>query len=146
MLSRKFSLVIAGVMVSTLIALAAGTMNTRVILPNAATVKAVRLEIYSDSECTNRVTSVDWGIVEPGATENVTVYIRNEGNVPVSLFLRTENWSPPNASDFISLTWDYGVQAIDLHRVVQMTLSLSVSDTIEGITTFNFDIVVIGIG
>jgi len=44
----------------------------------------------------------------------------------------------------MSLTWDYGGQVIDVGAVVQVTLSLTVSDTIEGVTSFSFDIVIVG--
>lgn len=57
-----------------------------------------------------------------------------------------ENWNPPSASTHMSLTWDYGGQVIDVGEVVEVTLSLSVFDTIERIASFSFDIIVIGSG
>lgn len=123
-----------------------GALFERVTLPNVGTVKGIGVGVYWDSGCSNQVTSVDWGTVEPGSTKNVTVFIRNEGNVPETLSLETENWNPQNASSHMSLTWDYGGQAIDVDEVVQVTLSLSISATIEGITSFSFDIVIIGTG
>lgn len=123
-----------------------GALFERVTLPNVGTIKGIGVGVYWDSGCSNQVTSVDWGTVEPGSTKNVTVFIRNEGNVPETLSLETENWNPQNASSYMSLTWDYGGQAINVDEVVQVTLSLSISDTIEGITNFSFDIVIIGTG
>ena len=46
----------------------------------------------------------------------------------------------------MDLTWDYSGAAIAVDGVVQVTLSLAVSDTIEGITSFSFDIVIAGSG
>jgi hypothetical protein len=89
---------------------------------------------------------LDWGLVEPGSVENVTVFIRNEGNAVVSLSLNATNWNPSNASDFIKLGWDYGGQMIHPNEVVQVALILSVSPIIEGISTFTFDIVIVGSG
>jgi len=89
---------------------------------------------------------IDWGLVEPDSVENVTVYIRNEGNAVVSLSLNTTNWNPSNASDFIMLGWGYSGQAVSPNDVVKVTLYLSVSPSIEGISTFSFDIVIIGSG
>ena len=74
----------------------------------------------------------------------MTVYIKNEGNAAETLSSTAENWNPSTASTYMSLTWDYGGQVIDVGEVVQVTLSLSVSDTIEGVTSFSFDIVIIG--
>lgn len=99
--------------------------------------------VYWNSECSDQVSSIDWGIIEPGSTKNATVYVRNEGNTAATISLSTENWSPVNASNYMNLTWDYTGQIIDVGEVIQVTLSLSVSDSIEGITNFSFDIVIV---
>ena len=125
---------------------ATGDLFGSISLSNVGTVKAIGVRVYWDSSCGDPVGSIDWGLVEPGATKNITVYIKNEGSAPVTLSLATDNWSPPNAPDYLSLTWDYGGQVIIVDEVVQLTLSLSVSATIDGITSFSFDIVIIGSG
>lgn len=125
---------------------ATGDLFGSISLSNVGTVKAIGVRVYWDSSCGDPVGSIDWDLVEPGATKNTTVYIKNEGSAPVTLSLATDNWSPLNAPDYIGLTWDYGDQIINLDAVIQVTLSLSVSATIEGITTFSFDIVIIGSG
>jgi len=121
-----------------------GTLLGRVTLPNLGTVKAMGVGVYWDSGCSNSVTSVNWGTVEPGSTNDVTVFIRNEGNGAETLSSTAENWNPSTASMYMSLTWDYGGQVIDVGEVVQVTLSLSVSASITGITSFSFDIVIVG--
>ncbi|UCC33636.1 MAG: hypothetical protein JSW53_01120, partial [Candidatus Bathyarchaeota archaeon] len=121
-----------------------GTLLGRVTLPNSGTVKAMGVGVYWDSDCSNTVTSIDWGTVEPGSTNSVTIYFKNEGNAAETLSSETENWSPPSASTDMNLAWDYGGQIIDMGEVVQVTLSLSVSETIEGIANFSFDIVIVG--
>jgi hypothetical protein len=110
------------------------------------TVKAVGVGVYWDNACSSRVASIDWGLVEPGSAENVTVFIRNEGNVAATLSLEAVNWSPLNASDFITLSWDYSGQVVDPNEVVEVALFLSVPSSIEGITSFIFDIVIAGSG
>ena len=102
--------------------------------------------VYWDSECSSQVSSIGWGMIEPGSTENRMVYVRNEGDTIATISLSTENWSPASASNYMNLTWDYAGQVIDVGEVVQVTLSLSVSDTIEGITNFSFDITIVGSG
>lgn len=123
-----------------------GGLLGRVILRNVGIVKAIGVGVYWDSGCTDPVTSVDWGTVEPGSAEDVMVYIKNEGSAPVTLALETENWNPPSVSTYMSLTWNYTGGITNVGEVVQVTFSLSVSDTIEGITSFSFDIVIIGSG
>jgi hypothetical protein len=117
-----------------------------VYLSSVGTVKALGVGVYWDNACSQAVSSIDWGLAEPGAVKNVTVYNRNEGNAPITLSLQTSNWSPANASDYISLSWNYGGQTIGPNQVVAVTLSLSISSSIEGITTFSFDIVIVGSG
>ena len=121
-----------------------GTLLGQVTLPNLGTVKTMGVGVYWDSGCSNSVTSVNWGTVEPGSTNEVTVYIKNEGNAAETLSSTAENWNPSIASTYMSLTWDYGGQVIDIHEVVQVTLSLFVSETIDGIANFSFDIVITG--
>lgn len=98
--------------------------------------------IYQDSSCSEKVTSLDWGVAEPGLTRNETIYIRNEGSAPTILYLNTTNWNPQEASNYITLSWDYNEEAIEQKHVVQVTLTLSISSSIEGITTFAFDIII----
>jgi len=120
--------------------------SVSVYLSSVGTVKAVGVGVYWDSGCSQTVSSIDWGLAELGAVKNVTVYIRNEGNAPVTLSLQTSNWNPPNAADYISLSWNYGGQTIGANQVLAVTLSLSIASNIQEITTFSFDIVIVGSG
>lgn len=138
--------VVAGVLVVLVLldGMVMGTLLGQVTLPNLGTVKAMGVGVYWDIGCSNSVTSVNWGTVAPGSTNDVTVYIKNEGNAAETLSSTAENWNPSTASTYMSLTWDYAGQVIDVGGVVPVTLSLTVSDTIEGITSFSFDIVIVG--
>ena len=111
-------------------------------IPSLGKITAYGVGIYWDSNCTENVTSIDWGVAEPGLTKNVTIYIRNEGNTHTILYLNTTNWYPQEASNYITLSWDYNGEAIEPNQVVQVTLTLSISSNIEGITTFRFDIII----
>jgi len=62
------------------------------------------------------------------------------------LSMYTSNWSPLNASDYMILSWDYGGQSIGVGEVVRVTFTLSVDASIEGITSFSFDITIVGSG
>jgi hypothetical protein len=123
-----------------------GLMSASVHLQSVGTVKALGVGVYWDSGCSQTVSSIDWGLAEPGVVKNVTVYMRNEGNAPITLSLQTANWNPANAADYISLSWDYNGQTIDLHQVIGVTLSLSISSSITGITSFSFDIIISAVG
>lgn len=115
-------------------------------ISNAGEVQVVGVGIYWDQDCTTEVSSINWGAIEPGSSKNVAVYIRNEGTSVANLTMYTSNWNPSNASDYISLSWDYQGQDIDVNEVLEVTFTLAISDQIQGITSFSFDIVVVGNG
>jgi hypothetical protein len=119
--------------------------NSDGYLDNIAVAEVISTQgvgVYWDAQCKNEVSSVDWGMMEPGSSTSVMVYVRNEANTSTVFSLSAENWNPVNASQYISLTWDYAGAVVDVGAVVQVTVSLWVSDTIEGVTDFTFDIVV----
>ena len=115
-------------------------------IPSSATVKAVGVGIYKDINFTVSVTQIDWGIVEAGESKNFSAYIVNRSNVPITLTMATENWNPTNASNFITLTWNYTGTQIAVDGYVLVTFVLSVNQTISGIDAFSFTIVVTGSG
>ena len=115
-------------------------------LSNAGAIKAIGVGVYWDGTCTEVVSSIDWGTLEPGSNKNFTCYIRNEGNSPSTLSMYTSNWSPQNASNYINLSWDYDGQFLNPDEVAQVTFTLSVSASIDGITNFRFDITIVGSG
>ena len=121
------------------------TQTSRTV-SNAGTVKAIGVGVYWGNECTNATSSVDWGTLEPGSSENITCYIRNEGNSVSTLSMYTSNWSPSNASGYMSLSWDYCEQPINVDEVIQVMFTLSVDAGISGITSFSFDIAIVGSG
>ncbi len=104
------------------------------------TIKTVGVGVYEDSGCSSAVSFVDWGTVDPGSLKNVTMYLMNEGNVAVTLFMYADKWYPSDVSNYMTLSWDYDGQPVDPQEVVEITLTLSTSPVIEGITDFSFDI------
>ena len=111
-------------------------------ISNAGSVKAIGVGVYWDQPCGDTVTSIDWGILEPGFNVNKTVYIRNEGNALARLTIAASNWNPSSASSYMTLGWDYGGQILNVSEVVEVKLTLSVSSEITGITSFSFDITI----
>jgi hypothetical protein len=115
-------------------------------IPNVGSVKAVGVGVYWDAALTNKVSSIDWGVLDPGSNKNFNVYIRNEGNSAVSLTMNAANWNPSTASNYMTLTWNYSGQSINVGAVIQVKLTLSVSASVTGITSFSFDINIVASG
>lgn len=117
------------------------TTNTTIV----SGVEAKGVGVYWDRGCTDKVSSINWGTLEPGSTKSIASYIRNEGNEPMRLILSTSNWNPLQASEYLSLGWNYTYwRLLDPGEVLQITLTLSVFPHIEGISSFSFDILVTG--
>lgn len=125
---------------------ASSPLLTKSKISSGGAVKAIGVAVYSDAGCTSRLTSIDWGVLEPGENKKVTFYIQNDGNYALTVSLSTENWSPSNAQEYITLGWDYGGQSINPGEVIEVTFTLSVSAGVSDITDFSFDIVIVGSG
>lgn len=121
-------------------------VQTNRTISSVGAVKAIGVGVYWDQACTNATTSINWGTIEPGSTVDKICFIRNEGNSVSTLSLQTSNWNPSNAANYIDLSWDYGGQSINPDEAVRVTFTLSVSSSIQGITSFSFDITISATG
>ena len=108
----------------------------------ANSVRGIGVGIYWDQECTNRTLSLDWGLIEPGSNSTVMIYVRNEAESAVSLWMATSNWTPLAALSYMTLIWTYSGRILSADEVIPMKLILDVSPAISGITDFSFDIVI----
>lgn len=127
-----------------MIVLATTLLSAYQQIPNYGVVKTVKVGVYEDFECSANVTAINWGTLEPGAVTNFTVYVRNEGNIPLVLNMTTANWNPESASKYITLEWNLEGYIINPSSVAPANLTLLVSQDIEGITNFHFEIFIIG--
>jgi len=125
--------------------MAFGALSNNRSIQSYGTVKAVNVGVYWNSGCTNVTSTVNWGMLSPGTLKNVTLYVKNEGNVAVTLSLAAQNWSPVNAPNYMALSWNRGGQTLTSGSIVSATLTLSVSSSISGITSFSFDIIITGV-
>ena len=105
---------------------------------------SVQLGVYQDSGCTVALSSVSWGALNPGATSTAMIYLQNQGNVPVTLSMSVGSWTPSSASSYLTLTWNRDGYSLAAGASVSAVLSLTVSSSITGITTFSFSITITG--
>ena len=116
------------------------------LISSQGDIKALGVGVYSDWNCTEELLSINWGMIEPGMSTNVSFYVRNEGNAPITLFLNSTNWNPPRIENYLSLTWNYTGEVLQPQQILPVNLTLTVAQHITGITSFNFDIIIIGEG
>jgi len=114
----------------------------RKTVPGQGAIKGINIGLYSNQACTIPVESIQWGLIEPGATANKTVYVRNEGDTKTTLTMTLSNWSPTNSSNHIGINWNYTGQTLNVNQIIQITFTLSISENIQGITNFSFDITI----
>ena len=121
-------------------------MQYSVQISNTATLKLVGIGVFSNANGTCPVTSINWGMLQPGQTANYSAYILSESNVPITLSMYTANWNPANASSYLTLTWNYKAQTIQPHASLPITFSLAVNASIHGIPEFSFDLWIVASG
>jgi len=137
-------LVILAVLASTSVVYAVSTYQKTIY--STGTVKVVGVGAYWDANCTDTVISIDWGTIEPGTFKTAAIYLKNEGNSPITLSLNSSNWSPSVAEGYMSLIWNYTGENLQPYQALPITLTLTVAQNITGITTFSFDIIIKGTG
>jgi hypothetical protein len=135
---------VCGILSGLIIANVRSIYQASSTISSVGTFKAIGIGVYWDDDLTRSVSTLDWGFLTPGTQKTFTVYICNEGNLPLTLSISTSNWNPSDASNFMTLTWSYTGQTITAGTTLPVTLTLTVSGSITGISNFNFDITAVG--
>jgi hypothetical protein len=115
-------------------------------ISNSGTIKAINVGVYSDSGCTQALSSLTWGMMDPNSSSVKVMYVKNEGNTAMTLNMTTNTWSPSNAANYITVTWNREDAVVNPGSSVQANVTLSVSPSITGITSFTFTMVIAGTG
>ena len=123
-----------------------GLNSTSVTIHNSATVYAVGVGVYSDAACTQALTSINWGTLQPSQVTSSVIYMKNTGNANVVLSMISDSWNPALAQAYISVSWTAENSLLAPSNVEQATIMLSVNASIQNITSFTFDIHIIGTG
>lgn len=118
----------------------ANTLNT------SGVIAGINLGVYSNSACTQALTSIAWGTCYPGENKTATAYIKNLGTVDTTLSFQNTNWSPTSASSYITVSANQAGRILKSNEVVTVIFNIKISASVTGINSFNFDIVVIGQG
>jgi hypothetical protein len=121
-----------------------GLLSTTSTIGTTGVVSSASLGIYSNSQCTTALSSIDWGSLSPGGNKNVTIYVKNTGSVALTLTLSTSNWTPTNAPTYLTLTWNYAGATINSNAVATIILTLRASSGISGISSYQFQVTITG--
>jgi hypothetical protein len=125
---------------------AAGLLTVTQTISSSGTITAVNIGVYSDSACTQILSSITWGLISPGDSVAKTVYVKNTGNAPVTLSISTNAWNPVSANGPITLSWDKAGAVLNAGQSTAAVLTLNVSPSISGVTSFSVNIQIAGTG
>jgi len=140
------------VVVLTVVALSLGVSTMAAISVNQSVsssgtiTTSPNIGVYSDSGCTTNITSINWGSVAAGGSVTRTVYVKNTGTGSMTLSLSTSSWSPSGAGSYITVSWNQAGTTLTAGESVAATLTLSVSSSITGISSFSNSITITGTG
>jgi hypothetical protein len=126
--------------------LASGALISSKTVASTGIITITNIGVYSDSACTQSLNSINWGTISPGNSATRTIYVKNLGTTEVTLSMSRENWTPANADGPITLTWNQQDVTIASNEVATATLTLRVSSSVSGISSFSVDIVISGTG
>jgi hypothetical protein len=101
------------------------------------------LEVYKDEGLTIPLVSVDYGRMRPNEEKSIDAWIKVVGDTPAILELTTGEVHPPEASQYLALTWDYVTGTVlNPNDVVKAVIKLSIG-AIKNIPTYDFKIIII---
>ena len=122
------------------------TLTTQYKMSNIASIKTIGVNVYRDQNCTDLITQLDWGLLEPATSKTFKVYVKSLSNTPLTLTIFSSNWQPTNCTDYMTLTAEPNNFTLQPSQVAEVNLTLTVASDIQGITNFAFDITFKGVG
>ena len=145
----KFTLILLTALAIAVAGITYAAITINQNIPSAGTITtSPNVGIYSNSQCTNSISTINWGSIGAGGNAQQTIYVEDTGDAPMTLSITVSNWSPTTASTYISLTWNGQGQQIQpgANNALAVTFTLNVSPNITGITTFSNSITISGTG
>lgn len=139
-IAAVIALMVAGIILTIV---TAGIIATQTITSNA-TLTTVNVGVYSDRQCKQNCTSISWGTLYPSNSTSRIIYVKNTGNLTLTLSMTTGSWAPTNAGDYLTLTWDQEGAVLQTGESVTANLTLLAASDTGDLTNFSFDIVITG--
>ena len=136
--------IIALIIGMMLIGVALGILYKYRSIWNNGTIKAIGIEVYQDANATIPLTNIEWGYLDPGENKSVTIYVKNEGSMDVTLSKYEDAWEPIEAGKYVSLTWDYDGYTLEPSGVYSVVITLNVDEAVEDVTSFTFSVTIVG--
>jgi hypothetical protein len=140
--NRRKAVIITCALSSMILIGAVGNFIPKPNVVQAANIEGIGVGIYWNQNCTNKTLTLNWGNMTPNSENTLEVFIRNEGNSKVSLYLSTTEWNPKAASNYIQLEWNYSNQILSTGQIIPISLTLTVSPEIGGVSDFTYNTII----
>ena len=140
----KIGIIALAIAAIALTATTAAVLTSNQMVPLNGTINAVNLGVYSDSACTQTLTTLNLGTLNPGGTATQTIYVKNTGNIAETLTMNTANWNPTNASTSLTLSWNRQSYVLPAGQNIQATLTLTAAANTGTLTTFSCQVTLTG--
>ena len=142
--TTKFVVVPIALTAVLLIVTTIGALSNSQTVEFAGTIATVNVDIYSDVLCTQPCTTINVGMLNPGSTFTQTVYVKNNGSIPVTLTMTPSNWNPTIASQYLTLSWNRQNNILNAGISCEATLTLTVATNADSLTNFSFQATISG--
>jgi len=130
------TVIAAIVMITVMMTNALSLLQSSAPLTHNGTIETLNVGVFQDSACTQSLSTLNWGTLRPGTSANRTIYVKNTGNVPVTLNMTLTSWNPSAAASYITLTWNRQGTILSQGNSISALLVLSVSANVNGFTSF----------
>ena len=121
-----------------------GLLVTQEVVANSGKILTIGIGVYSDSNCTIPMKALTWGSIIAGTSSNQVIYIKNKGDIPVTLSCAFNSWEPTNIINFISTSWDKENFLLNPGESTKATITMSVKSSITGISNYSFTLIING--
>lgn len=145
-ISKIFNLLISIMIITMLTSIIQNLSSysgSRLIIQNdPSSIGSFSFNVYQDPQCAISLNHINWGVLYPNETKTYTVYLKHDAKINLKCTMETRNWNPSEAVNYISLSWNLEGETIKPLQVLAANLTLYVSENIENVTSFSFDIVI----
>jgi hypothetical protein len=137
------------VLVSTLLIASVGAVTYAALSSSGrfgsqGRIVSIGVQVFDNSALTVECTDIDWGDLAAGASNAHTLWIKNNGTIPITLGIGAGDWVPLVAQQYVSSSWSYLSGTIVAPGAnMQVTITITVNQYIVGVTDFTNNIYVI---
>lgn len=135
-----------GIAVAVTVGIAVGILVAVQVAKIPATGRIVTLgvNVWTDATKTEKVASVDWGDISPNETKMFFCCIENTANVPTTLSIKTDNFNPALAEQYLIISWNIPQGTVLQPKQTYNTeIYLTVTNDAKDVTEFTHDIIIL---